>query len=71
MHGKAGGQVQPIQHLHPVSLKAGVVVVAFKFVDKVAQIAFTLVLSLHVEAIGELVRITESGLGVSKSTLSL
>jgi hypothetical protein len=36
------------------------VVVAFKFVDKVAQIGFTLVLSLHVDAIGELVRIAES-----------
>src|SRR4029450_3785870 len=40
--------------------KTGVVVATFKFVNKVAQIGFTLVLSLHVDAIGELVRIAES-----------
>jgi hypothetical protein len=36
------------------------VVVAFKFIDKVVQIGFTLGLSLNVDAIGEQVRITES-----------
>ena len=35
-------------------------VAAFKFIDQVVQIAFTVGLSLHVEAIGELVRITEA-----------
>ena len=60
MQRKTNWKLKPIQHLHPVYLKAGVVVAAFKFIDQVLQIGFTLGLSLHVGVIGELVRITEA-----------